>query len=78
MFQYQMVNTIVGWERRLQVEEEKRKNHRYEPYVNYLAPLERSRQERRSIFTWLLALARRRKPEYPIYPPAACRESQVG
>ncbi len=29
--------TVIEWERRLEFEEERRKYHRFEPYVNYLA-----------------------------------------
>jgi len=37
MVQTQLINSVIEWERRLEVEGERRKNHRSEPYVNYLA-----------------------------------------
>ncbi len=38
---------MIAWERKLEIEEERRINHRYEPYVNYLAvpqPYQKERQ----------------------------------
>jgi hypothetical protein len=37
MFQFSLVNDLIGWERSLEFKEERRKDHRFEPYVNYLA-----------------------------------------
>lgn len=37
MIQIQLISSLVGWERKLQVTEERRKHHRSESYVNYLA-----------------------------------------
>ncbi len=34
---FQLINSTLEWERRLEYEEERRKHHRAEPYVNYLA-----------------------------------------
>jgi hypothetical protein len=46
MIQSQLISSVIMWERRLTLEEERRKNHRYDPYVNNLAPLQHSRKER--------------------------------
>ncbi len=67
MFQTQLISQVVEWERRLEIEDERRKNHRGEPYVNYLAPVP-CRKERRSIFAWVAELFHHeeRQPEYRV------------
>lgn len=50
MFDTQLIHTVHSWEQRLAVEEERRKNHRSEPYVNYLAKPQSTRKVNRSIF----------------------------
>ena len=67
MFQTQLINAVLDWERRLEIEDEKRKNHRYEPYVNYLAEPQRPPQERKSILAWVLNLAKGRQPVHHCY-----------
>lgn len=37
MVQIQVVSSVVEWRKRLDIEEERRNNHRFEPYVNNLA-----------------------------------------
>ena len=37
MSQIQLIHNILTWERALEIEEERRSQHRTEPYVNYLA-----------------------------------------
>jgi hypothetical protein len=44
----QLINSISAWERKL--EQERRKNHRSEPYVNYLAAPQPCRKEQQSLF----------------------------
>ncbi len=44
---FQLINSTLEWERRLEYEEERRKNHRAEPYVNYLAAPQPARQDRK-------------------------------
>jgi hypothetical protein len=46
MIQSQWITSVLVWERRLAFEEERRKSRRYDPYVNYLAPLQHPRKER--------------------------------
>lgn len=48
MIQSQLITSVNEWERRLEFEEERRKNHRFEPFVNYLAPLQRARKEKQA------------------------------
>ncbi len=50
MGQIQLINSVFEWERRLEIEDERRQNHRSEPYVNYLAPPQSCRTERKPFF----------------------------
>ena len=81
MMQQHMVNQVLNWERRLKIEDEKRENHRREPYVNYLAKVQPCRKEHRSIFRWLLSLNLHRNRQSAAYrgsSPKTCCETQIG
>ena len=78
MFQIQLINTVVEWERRLEIEEEKRKNHRPEPYTDFPTDPQPCRKERKSIFAWIFSLGRDRQPVYCCYAQEHCRETQTG
>ncbi len=45
MFQVQLINTVVEWERKLQMEEEKRNNLKGIPYEKHMAASTSSRKE---------------------------------
>ncbi len=76
MEQIQLINSVIEWERRLEFEEERRKNHRSEPYVNYLAPVRSCRKERKSILARILQHRKASQPVYCCYPPEPCRQTQ--
>jgi len=46
MIQIQLINIVTQWERLLEIVEQRRKNRRHEPYVNYLASPLSSPKER--------------------------------
>jgi hypothetical protein len=48
--QISLISSMLEWERRLKFEEERRANHRSEPYVNYLAAPQSCRKERKPFF----------------------------
>jgi len=78
MFDPHLSNTVTNWEHRLEIEEERRKSHRREPYINYLAPVTQHRSDRPSIFTRILArIFKRAKDRQPQYCCPA-REIQPG
>lgn len=62
MLQTQLINQVVEWERGLEIEEERRKSHRNEPYTNYLAKVQSDRQAR-SIFAWIIEMLRGHRRE---------------
>ena len=74
MFQTQLINQVVDWERRLEIEEEKQKNQRNAPYVNYLTPVPPCRRIRRSLLARILD----RQPACPCYMQECCPEVQPG
>lgn len=78
MFQTQLINTVLEWERRLEIENEKRKNHRFEPYVNFLAKVHPCRKERKSSFARIFRRSRVRQPVYDCYVQEYCQETQPG
>ncbi len=49
-----LINQVIEWERILDIEDEKRKNHQPEPYADYAAGPELHLVERKSIFKWIL------------------------
>ena len=79
MFQPNIINQALDWERRLEIEDEQRKNGRSEPYVNFLAPVMPCRSERRSILAWILRLGKGTQPACScIYPQEPCCQTQPG
>ncbi len=54
MIQSQLAYSVIEWERALEFEEERRRNHRSEPYVNWLAAPRPCRKERKSILARIL------------------------
>ncbi len=78
MFQPQFPNTIANWDRRLEIEDQRRNERRYEPYVNYLAPLPPYREERASIISRFLGLFKKREEDRCCYSPASTYGIQPG
>ncbi len=79
MFQTQLIQQVVEWERRLEIEDERRENHRGEPYANYLAEVRPMRNERKSMLARILNLGRGRRTvqaENPCYSQEPCRKTQ--
>lgn len=73
MEQIGLINNVIVLERRLEFEEERRKNHRSEPYVNYLAAPQLCRKKRKSIFA---RIPQHRKESQPDYPQDPCQEME--
>jgi len=75
MFQNQLINTVLVWERKLEIDDEKRKNHRYEPYANFLAPIQPYPKERKSILARIFNPGRDRQSTQSCVQEN-CRETQ--
>ncbi len=81
MLQTQWINQVVEWEKGLEIEEERRKSHRNEPYTNYLAKVQSDRQTR-PIFAWIIEMLRghrrERQPTSHAFPrsssPKLCQD----
>ncbi len=77
MFDTRLIYQVVDWERRLEIENEKRKKPRPEPWLDFTAPAEPARQERESIFARLLRLGRSRRLAIRSVEPAGTRDISV-
>lgn len=64
MFQTQLINQVVDWERRLEIEAERRQNNA-EPYTNWLAPVAPWRPERLSLLARILSIGKARRSDAP-------------
>ena len=73
-----LINTILEWERRLEIEDEKRKTLRREPYRELPTDFEPQKKERSSIFGWISRLGKNRQPITPCYTQEHCRKTQTG
>lgn len=62
----QWINSVIGWERKLEYERERQENHRSEPYINYLAAPQRRRKERLLCFARIFQQRTKTQPVYPI------------
>ncbi len=78
MFQIQLINTVLEWEKRLEIEDEKRKNHRFEPYVNFLAKVQPCRKERKPLFKRVSQPGEVQQPAQGCYAQEQRREMQPG
>ncbi len=78
MFQVPMINQIVEWERRLEIEEETRKNLRGEPYTDFTTNPQSNRKEHRSIFARIFNRGGDRLPVRHGYTQKPCGETQPG
>lgn len=81
MVQIQFINQVLEWERRLEIEDEKRKNARLEPYRELPLEPQPVRMERRSFFSGLVRIfqaARDRQPARSSYEQECRSEGQPG
>lgn len=64
-----LINTVLDWERRLEVDEQRRREHRFEPFANNLAPVQ-PLVKRPSLFARLF----NRRESHPVYnhPSSEC------
>ena len=75
MLQTQFITSVLDWEHRLEIEDERRANHRYEPYVNYLAPVASKRKPHKSNLAWFARPRRKVEPVYAVSTWECCQES---
>ncbi len=77
MIQMQLINSIVEWEKRLEYEEKRLENHRFDPYVNYLAAPQPCRKDRKTIFAQIFRRNKYQAPVSPCYREEPCQETQT-
>jgi len=76
MFNNQIIDSVVLWEHRLDVENEKRNNRRGEP--DYYPEPQPQSKATQSFFKRLLGSREERCPEYPCSAPEQRRGTQLG
>ncbi|MCA9957382.1 MAG: hypothetical protein R3E31_11500 [Chloroflexota bacterium] len=78
MIQTTLITTVLDWERRLQIEDERRKASKPEPYRELSADFELTHKERESILARIANFNNARKERQAVYPQEYCRETQLG
>jgi hypothetical protein len=78
MFQSQLISQVVEWERKLEVEDENRKNHRFESFTDFPADPQPSRKESKSNFAEIFKLDNTHQPVSRPYVRKDCREMSAG
>jgi hypothetical protein len=76
MSSIQLINSVVEWERRIEFDDERRKNHRVEPYVNYLASPQPTQKESKSIFARIFGRAKESQPAPSSRKEKPCKDPQ--
>lgn len=73
MSDIRLIYQVVEWERRLQIEEETRRNLRGEPYTDgFTTASQPASRERQSIFSRIFGLNRGRQPARPSLKEECC------
>ncbi|MCB9420224.1 MAG: hypothetical protein H6667_10480 [Ardenticatenaceae bacterium] len=78
MIQTTLITAVLDWERRLQIEDEKRKAHRLEPYRELPTDFETAQMESESILTRLAKRGENHQVVGRCYPQTFCGEAQPG
>ena len=76
MSNFFIVNSIIEWERRLELEEKRRGYYRIEPFVNYLSPVEPVRKERRNFLARFFGPKQVNEPVYTTRKEKPCADAQ--
>jgi hypothetical protein len=75
MFDVRLITTVLEWERRLEIEEEKRKSSRFEDvFTDFPAAPQPPREERKSIFDRIFRVGKDRQPVNPCGCQDPCPE----
>jgi len=78
MFDNNLINQVVSWERRLQIEAERHKNLRGEPYVDEFTAPQPRLKERQSFFARVFKRRGKHQPGDSGYAQKPCPEVQPG
>lgn len=78
MIQTTLITAVLDWERRLQIEDERRKANRLEPYRELPTDFELAQKERVPSQARLANRGKTRQSVEPCYPHAYCGETQPG
>lgn len=78
MIQTTLITAVLDWERRLQIEDEKRRAYRLEPYRELPTDFEAAQIESESILTRITKLGENRQSFERRYPQTYCGETRSG
>jgi hypothetical protein len=78
MYEIPLINAVLEWDRRLEIENNRRKAYRFEPYRELPVDIEPNRKKRASILEWISRLSRDRKSVYPYCTQEQNQETQPG
>jgi hypothetical protein len=78
MFQTTLITAVLDWERRLEIEDERRKALRLEPYRELPIEFESTQKEGWSIFDRIQNLGRNRQSVERRYTQELCGETKAG
>jgi len=77
MFDTRLIYQVVEWERRIEIENEKRRRPRPDSSADFTTNTEVTHQERESIFAWVLRFGRGRRLVARSVEPDGALESPV-
>ena len=76
MFDVRLITTVLEWEKRLEIEEEKQKSRRFEDvFTAFPAAPQPIREKRKSIFARIFSPGKDRQPVYPCGDQDPCPET---
>ena len=78
MNQIHLINTILNWERRLEIENEKRKAQRSEPYREHQTDFKPYVEKRKAFLSWISKLGKNRRSDNHRYSQVPCQEIKQG
>ena len=78
MIQTTLITAVLDWERRLQIEDERRKAYKLEPYREVPTDFEPAQIESDSILARIAKLGQKRQSVERSYPQELCQETQPG
>jgi hypothetical protein len=78
MYEIHLINAVLKWKRRLEIEDERRKALRLEPYRELPTDFVPSKKERESIFGRISRFGKTRQPVNPCYTQEHYKETQPG
>ena len=78
MYNISLINTVLDWERRLEIEADRRKALRLEPYRELSSEFVPVTKKRKTLFEWVSRPRKTRQTAYKSKHQEQCRELSTG